>query len=140
MGNCYNIDNNDKDILSDIDPLDKFSERKNHINNNNIENNINIINEQIDDLYYISKTRLKLVVKQSKNLKEGDEYIINSLGLLTNNKNKTKDGLTIFGDINVIKYINVYYLYSQIPELILFSLSKKAIQSKIMLKLDMIKL
>ena len=140
MGNCYNIDNNDKDILSDIDPLDKFSERKNHINNNNIENNINIINEQIDDLYYISKTRLKLVVKQSKNLKEGDEYIINSLGLLTNNKNKTKDGLTIFGDINVIKYINVYYLYSQIPELILSSLSKKAIQSKIMLKLDMIKL
>ena len=140
MGNCYNIDNNDKDILSDIDPLDKFSERKNHINNNNIENNINIINEQIDDLYYISKTRLKLVVKQSKNLKEGDEYIINSLGLLTNNKNKTKDGLTIFGDINVIKYINVYYLYSQILELILFSLSKKAIQSKIMLKLDMIKL
>ena len=139
MGNCYNIDNNDKDILSDIDPLDKFSERKNHINNN-IENNINIINEQIDDLYYISKTRLKLVVKQSKNLKEGDEYIINSLGLLTNNKNKTKDGLTIFGDINVIKYINVLYLYSQIPELILFSLSKKAIQSKIMLKLDMIKL
>ena len=140
MGNCYNIDNNDKDILSDIDPLDKFSERKNHINNNNIENNINIINEQIDDLYYISKTRLKLVVKQSKNLKEGDEYIINSLGLLTNNKNKTKDGLTIFGDINVIKYINVLYLYSQIPELILFSLSKKAIQNKIMLKLDMIKL
>ena len=139
MGNCYNIDNNDKDILSDIDPLDKFSERKNHINNN-IENNINIINGRIDDLYYISKTRLKLVVKQSKNLKEGDEYIINSLGLLTNNKNKTKDGLTIFGDINVIKYINVLYLYSQIPELILFSLSKKAIQSKIMLKLDMIKL
>ena len=109
MGNCYNVDNNDKDLLSDIDPLDKVNSMKkreslnNQINNdNNIDNNINLLDEQIN---YISKTKLKLTVKQSKNLKEGQEYIINSLGLLFNKENKTKDGLTIFGDINVIKYI-----------------------------------
>lgn len=112
MGNCYNVDNNDKDLLSDIDPLDKVNSMKkreslnNQINNdNNIDNNINLLDEQINDIYFISKTKLKLTVKQSKNLKEGQEYIINSLGLLFNKENKTKDGLTIFGDINVIKYI-----------------------------------
>ena len=83
----------------------------NENNNNNINNddiniidtNINIIPEQNKDLSYISKTKLKLTIKQSKNLPEGKEYIINSLGLLINDENKTKDGLTIFGDKNVIK-------------------------------------
>ena len=48
------------------------------------------------------QTYIKLTIKQSKNLPEGKEYLINSLGLLINNENKTKDGLAIFGDKNVI--------------------------------------
>ena len=125
MGNCYNFEKDENDILSDVDPLDKFKtnnkkldenniiffEKNDNENNNNINNddiniidtNINIIPEQNKDLSYISKTKLKLTIKQSKNLPEGKEYIINSLGLLINNENKTKDGLTIFGDKNVIK-------------------------------------
>ena len=125
MGNCYNFEKDENDILSDVDPLEKFKtnnkkldenniiffEKNDNENNNNINNddiniidtNINIIPEQNKDLSYISKTKLKLTIKQSKNLPEGKEYIINSLGLLINNENKTKDGLTIFGDKNVIK-------------------------------------
>ena len=125
MGNCYNFEKDENDILSDVDPLEKFKtnnkkldenniiffEKNDNDNNNNINNddiniidtNINIIPEQNKDLSYISKTKLKLTIKQSKNLPEGKEYIINSLGLLINNENKTKDGLTIFGDKNVIK-------------------------------------
>ena len=63
---------------------------------------------------YISKNILKLLVKQSKCLLEGKEYIINSLGLIdTNNKNNHQDGRVIFGDINVsntiylIKMLNI---------------------------------
>ena len=118
MGNCYNIDNKDQDILSDIEHLERINSEKNLSNLNMIENtkennnsDINMISEQINkDIYYISKTLLKLTVKQSKNLQEGKEYIINSLGLLFNNKNKTKDGLTIFGDVNVIKYFFILLL------------------------------
>ena len=61
-----------------------------------------MISEQTNDINYISKTKLKLIIKQSKNLPEGKEYILNSLGLLINNENKTNDGLVIFGDKNVI--------------------------------------
>ena len=125
MGNCYNFEKDENDLLSDVDPLEKFKtnnkkldenniiffEKNDNENNNNINNddiniidtNINIIPEQNKDLSYISKTKLKLTIKQSKNLPEGKEYIINSLGLLINDENKTKDGLTIFGDKNVIK-------------------------------------
>ena len=122
MGNCYNINNKDEDILSDIQPLERLdSEKKlsnlNMIINTKEKNNddINIINEQINnDIYYISKTLLKITVRQSKYLEEGKEYIINSLGLLLNNKNKTKDGLTIFGDVNVIIYFYLFYYYKKI--------------------------
>lgn len=130
MGNCYNFDKDDNDILSDVDPLEKFKSNNNKkldenniifFENNNKENKIdfindnndndiniidtnidNIIPEQNKDIYNISKTKLKLTIKQSKNLPEGKEYLINSLGLLINNENKTKDGLAIFGDKNVI--------------------------------------
>ena len=131
MGNCYNFDKDDNDILSDVDPLEKFKSNNNNkqLDENNIifyennnkeinidfiggnnENDINIIDTNIDniipeqnkDIYNISKTKLKLTIKQSKNLPEGKEYLINSLGLLINNENKTKDGLAIFGDKNVI--------------------------------------
>ena len=130
MGNCYNFDKDDNDILSEVDPLEKFKSNNNKkldenniifFENNNKENNIDFINdnndnniniidtnidniilEQNKDIYNISKTKLKLTIKQSKNLPEGKEYLINSLGLLINNENKTKDGLAIFGDKNVI--------------------------------------
>lgn len=116
MGNCYKVHNTDKDLLSDIDPLERINTQKKLSNidmmANNQEKNINDINlteeQRIIDMFYLSKTLLKLTVKQSKNLEEGKEYIINSLGLLINNENKAKDGLTIFGDVNVIKYfINI---------------------------------
>ena len=131
MGNCYNFNKDDNDILSDVDPLEKFKSNNKKLDENNIiffennnnDNNIDIINdnndndndiniidtninniiqEQNKDIYNISKTKLKLTIKQSKNLPEGKEYLINSLGLLINNENKTEDGLAIFGDKNVI--------------------------------------
>ena len=117
MGNCYNIDKNDNDLSNDIGHSEKINQNNkyisenniidaynenNNIDINNIETKINIISEQTNDINYISKTKLKLTIKQSKNLPEGKEYILNSLGLLINNENKTNDGLVIFGDKNVI--------------------------------------
>ena len=121
MGNCYNVINQDEDILSNYIESEKIKTKnklsandmiikKDNYDNNNKSSNINIISEYSNDMNYISKTKLKLTIKQSKNLKEGNEYIINSLGLLINNKNKTKDGLTIFGDVNVIKYIFILFI------------------------------
>ena len=66
--------------------------------NNIQQSNINKNNDS-PSKYYISKKKLKLIIKQSKCLIEGKEIIINSLGLLNS---KNKDGLTIFGDTNVI--------------------------------------
>ena len=115
MGNCYNYEDSDKDILSDASPLEGNNSRKkltkidsnidlkenlnNLITNNN--NNLNVIEIQNNDFNSLSKIKLKLTIKQSKNLPEGKEYIINSLGLI-DSKNKYNDGLTIFGDNNVI--------------------------------------
>ena len=125
MGNCYNIDKNENDMINDKEHLEKINQNNKHlsennivdidndnnnIDNNNIETKINIITEQTNDINYISKTKLKLTIKQSKNLPEGKEYIMNSLGLLINNENKTNDGLLIFGDKNVCKsiYNNIF--------------------------------
>ena len=63
-----------------------------------------IKNEETDIVFEdddVSRKKLKLIIKQSKCLMEGKEIIINSLGLL-NSKNNYNDGLTIFGDSNVI--------------------------------------
>ena len=110
MGNCCSGIYNDNDILNDFD-ISKNKENKKE-NKLSIDNN-NIINQTRQntaiDNNVISNKKLKLTIKQSKSLQEGKEYIINSLGLLINNKNKTQDGLTIFGDINVIKYIYIIY-------------------------------
>ena len=131
MGNCYNIDKNENDMLSDKEHLEKINQNNKHlsenniidvdncnnnIDNNNIETKINIITEQTNDINYISKTKLKLTIKQSKNLPEGKEYIMNSLGLLINNENKTNDGLLIFGDKNVCNSI-----YNSIFNIVKFS-------------------
>ena len=117
MGNCYNFDKNENDLTNDIGHSEKINQNNKHlsenniidvdnennnIDTNNIETKINMISEQTNDINYISKSKLKLTIKQSKNLPEGKEYIINSLGLLINNENKTNDGLVIFGDKNVI--------------------------------------
>lgn len=110
MGNCYHGDRDDKDILSDVDPLNniKSQNKPSNINNNIIlekndiiDNYINPISDKNNETNIISKTKLKLTVIESNHLREGGEYIINSLGLLNNKQNK-KDGLTIFGDVNVI--------------------------------------
>ena len=118
MGNCYNIEKKEDDLINDIEHLQKINQNNKQlsennivdayndnkdININNIDTKINAITTQIIEINCISKTKLKLTIKQSKNLPEGKEYIINSYGLLINNENKTKDGLTIFGDKNVIK-------------------------------------
>ena len=126
MGNCYNLVNKDEDIISNsnkpeqskkqskISANDMIINKEIYVNNKNKNSNINIFSELSNDINYISKTKLKLTIKQSKKLKEGKEYIINSLGLLINNENKTKDGLTIFGDINVIKYIFIFFYLNYI--------------------------
>lgn len=114
MGNCYNYEDSDKDIFSDASPLEGNNSRKkltkidsnidlkenlnNLIINNN--NNLNVIEIQNNDFNSLSKIKLKLTIKQSKNLPEGKEYIINSFGL-QDAKNDKKDGIIIFGDNNV---------------------------------------
>ena len=133
MGNCCKVNYNDNDLLN--------SPKNNELENNNkgkdfsndyqnqtrhntgIENiqkastDSNKINEQkIPHDIYISKIKLKIIVKQSKCLLEGKEYLINSLGLLdSNNKNKYLDGIVIFGDVNVSKKIEIilYKFYIQ---------------------------
>ena len=139
MGNCCNgknIDDNDIEKNQQNNQINKHK-KENHsspldnqqpptINtcNTGIEkiktDSINMPNQQeYPQLFqeknlYISKNILKLLVKQSKCLLEGKEYIINSLGLIdTNNKNNHQDGRVIFGDINVsntiylIKMLNI---------------------------------
>ena len=118
MGNCCNGFHNDFDILNFRSNKDKKNKNQ-IISSNDIksqantnedinkikESNINDINNSPSKLF-ISKKKLKLIIKQSKCLMEGKEYIINSLGLSDSDK-KHNDGLTILGDENVIniKYI-----------------------------------
>ncbi len=124
MGNCCKGSNIDNDLenFGEINKIDKnykdkslsplvfqeqirYSELENiHKANTNGEKNNDIKSQKIilEKNIYISKNKLKLIVKQSKCLPEGKEYIINSLGLIDpDNKNKYQDGLVIFGDINV---------------------------------------
>lgn len=125
MGNCCNASFIDNDILNNSDnkkekgkvfsSIDFNNHSKNNtgINNNinklNTDSNINLDKEQNpksdqDKIIFISKTKLKLIVKQSKCLLEGKEYLINSLGLFdSNSKNNFQDGLVIFGDNDVSK-------------------------------------
>ena len=107
MGNCCDANNNDYDIINiQLDkerrPINNQSTGKNNNNSQKIGINdeSNIPYKDSPSKLNLSKKILKLIIKQSKSLKEGKEYIINSLGL-TNSKNNYKDGLTVFGDINV---------------------------------------
>ena len=56
-----------------------------------------------------SKKKLKLIIKQSKYLPEGREFIINAGGLVGSPRN-AKDGITIFGDVGVIHKYTLIYL------------------------------
>ena len=123
MGNCCKANYNDNDLLNSPKNNKLENIHKNKDSSNDYQNQIrhntgienihkasidsNKINEQKipheKDLY-ISKIKLKIIVKQSKCLLEGKEYLINSLGLLdSNNKTKYLDGIVIFGDVNVSK-------------------------------------
>ena len=110
MGNCCDGMKNDYDIINIKFEKDKnkksstleFQNQTDHNTgiNNIQQTNMNKNNDSPSNLY-ISRKKLKLIIKQSKCLMEGKEIIINSLGLL-NSKNNYNDGLTIFGDSNVI--------------------------------------
>ena len=148
MGNCCSDNSNDFDIINiQLDKEKKSNDSKNQKENNtgrkNYHSNNNTNNNNPSNTL-LSKKKLKLIIRQSKSLVEGKEYIINSLGL-TNPINIHKDGLTIFGDTNVSKnniiYIMLYYIkYRQIFEQILYSHKVRAILGKIMQKSTMIEL
>ena len=121
MGTCCDEARNDYELVNFNTDNDKNSKktfsRDFQIQTNNkekandiMDSNMNKKNNYPPKLF-ISKKKLKLIVKESKCLMEGKEYIINSLGLI-NSKNSNKDGLTIFGDTNVInKYYIIYNLF-----------------------------
>ena len=54
----------------------------------------------ISDTIINSRKKLKLIIKQSKYLIEGKEYIINAGGLIGSSRN-LKNGITLFGDTSV---------------------------------------
>ena len=112
MGICYeccNGNNNDYDLINI-----KVDKDRKGIKNSSIgsQNQTGYNNAGLNDFrqsnskpnasqkIYYSKKKLQLIIKQSKCLQEGKEYIINSLGLI-DPKNNFKDGLVIFGDVNV---------------------------------------
>ena len=125
-----------KNSINDIQSQTNYNENISNIKESNMNNNNNSPSK-----LFISKKKLKLIIKQSKCLVEGKEYIINSLGLVDSN-NKYNDGLTIFGDENVINKLlyNLIFKYRQILEQISFFLKKKVTLIKIMQKSIMIKL
>ena len=114
MGICLNgINKNDYDLKTiqlEKNRQMKRSSSKDIYNqtdyNSGITNNDQNNNSPLK--LYLSKKIIKLIVKQSKCLMEGKEYIINSLGLLDS---KNKDGLTIFGDTNVSYILKQIYIY-----------------------------
>lgn len=63
-------------------------------------------NDKIPDSIINSKKKLKLIIKQSKYLLEGKEYIINAGGLIGSHRN-AKDGVTLFGDFSVSNINNL---------------------------------
>ena len=60
-----------------------------------------IPHDKIPDSIINTRKKLKLIIKQSKYLSEGREFIINAGGLVGSPRN-AKDGITIFGDAGVI--------------------------------------
>ena len=104
MGNCCNGGSNDFDIINlQLDKDKKSNNSQDHKDQNTGRKNYNNNNKNnIPPNILLSKKKLKLIIRQSKSLEEGKEYIINSLGLM-DPINIHRDGLTIFGDTNVSK-------------------------------------
>ena len=70
-----------------------------------------IPHDKIPDSIINTRKKLKLIIKQSKYLSEGREFIINPGGLVGSPRN-AKDGITIFGDAGVIiLYLFYFYFY-----------------------------
>jgi hypothetical protein len=150
MGICYeccNGNNNDYDLINIKVDKDRKGIKNSSIGSQNQTgyNNVGFndfrqsnSNQNASQKIYYSKKKLQLIIKQSKCLQEGKEYIINSLGLI-DPKNNFKDGLVIFGDVNVSLIINIFK-YSQIQGQILCFLQRRAILLKTMQKFIMIKL
>ena len=93
--------------------------------------------DKIPDNIINSKKKLKLIIKQSKYLLEGREYIINPGGLIGSRRN-AKDGITIFGDFSVSKICKkntkIYLFYRVTTKMILNFLKKNQKLVKVMLK------
>ena len=93
--------------------------------------------DKIPDSIINSKRKLKLIIRQSKYLPEGREFIINAGGLVGSPRN-AKDGITIFGDVGVyyIKFNLIYIIFNFriIMKMILNFLKKNQKQVKVMLK------
>jgi hypothetical protein len=142
---CYNGNNNDYQLNIKGDNNRKGiknssigSQNQTGYNNKGLNNfQQSNTNQNASQKIYYSKKKLQLRIKQSKFLEEGKEYIINSLGII-DPKNKFKDGLVIFGDVNVSIIINIFE-YSQIQGQILCFLQRRAILLKIMQRFVMIK-
>ena len=149
MGICYeccNGNNNDYDLINIKVDKDRKGIKNSSIGSQNQTgyNNAGLndfrqsnSNQNASQKIYYSKKKLQLIIKQSKCLQEGKEYIIDSLGLI-DPKNNFKDGLVIFGDVNVSLIINIFK-YSQIQGQILCFLQRRAILLKTMQKFVMIK-
>lgn len=121
MGICYeccNGSNNDIDLISIKGNKDRKGIKNSSIeyqNQTGYNNDMGLndiqqsnINQNSSQKIYYSKKKLQLIIKQSKCLQEGKEYIINSLGLI-DSKNNFKDGFVIFGDINVSINLDINY-------------------------------
>jgi hypothetical protein len=80
--------------------INNKKEAENIDEQNIIYNNISLENKIIPENIINSAKKLKLIVIQSKYIKEGGEYIINAGGLIGSPRN-IKDGITYFGDKSV---------------------------------------
>ena len=95
-----NIDNNNTNSLNvnciqtNNDTLQKDQDYQIPIKPPKVPNDI------ISDTIINSRKKLKIIIKQSKYLLEGKEYIINAGGLIGSPRN-TKNGVTLFGDTSV---------------------------------------
>ena len=108
-----NNTNSINDNLSGILDLPQINNEKD-LDNQIPLNPPKVPHDKIPDSIINTRKKLKLKIIQSKYLSEGREFIINAGGLIGSPRN-AKDGITIFGDAGVIKFIyinnniNIYY-------------------------------
>ena len=102
--------NSFNDILSGVLDLAQMNNEKDPDNQIPL-NPPKVPHDKIHESIINSRKKLKLKIIQSKYLSEGREFIINAGGLIGSPRN-AKDGITIFGDAGVIKfiYININFI------------------------------